>query len=61
MTLKMGRTACYDDMSGDALSPELVAEARKLEFEYLKNMKACDTTSRAEFKRRGRGKLIQGR
>ena len=28
---KWGRTTCYDDTSGDLLSPKLVAEARKLE------------------------------
>ena len=28
---KSGRTTCYDAMSGDALSLEIVAEARKLE------------------------------
>ena len=41
---KWGRTTCYDDMSGDVLSPELVAEARKLDFKYLKNMKHSTTS-----------------
>ena len=58
---KWGRTTCYDDMSGDVLSPELVAEARKLEVKCLKNMKVYDIMSRAEFTRQGRGKLIKVR
>ena len=48
-------------MSGDVLSPELVAEAPRWEASYLKNMKVYDIMSRAEFKRQGRGKLIKGR
>ena len=57
---KWGRSTCYDDMTGDVLSPELAAEARKLEVKYFKNMTVYDIMSRAEFKRPGRGKLIKG-
>ena len=48
---KCGRTTCYDDMSGDALSPELVADNPTLEVEYLKNIKVYNIVSRMEFQR----------
>ena len=60
-TDQWGKVTCYDDVSGDLISPDLVQAARELEVEYLKKMRVYEVVPRSVIRQSGKGKLIKGR
>ena len=56
---KRGKNTCYDEKSGDELSPEVVCKARRFDVYYITEINVYDVVSRRDLNRSCRAKLIK--
>ena len=56
-----GKVTCHNDVSGDGLKSELVQAARDLEVDYLKRPKVNEGAPRADIRKSGKGRVVNGR